>query len=213
MTRMLERAAARGDAPHHRARHGRGLLPRRSRHRAPLRRGADRGHLRRGQGAIRASTTSTSGQRCDALDLAVEGIHTYYGDSHVLHGVSLRVAAGEAVALLGRNGAGKTTLIRSIVGLHAAARRAASCLDGEADRGVARPPHRAPRHRAGAAGAAHLRAAHGAGESPRSARARPRAGRSSASTTSSRASGSARSRRAARCRAASSRCWPSAARS
>ncbi|HET7877101.1 MAG TPA: ABC transporter ATP-binding protein [Methylomirabilota bacterium] len=48
--------------------------------------------------------------------LEVEGIHTYYGDSHILHGVSLRVAAGEAVALLGRNGAGKTTMIRSIMG-------------------------------------------------------------------------------------------------
>ena len=48
--------------------------------------------------------------------LEVEGIHTYYGESHVLHGVSLRVAPGEAVALLGRNGAGKTTAIRSIVG-------------------------------------------------------------------------------------------------
>jgi branched-chain amino acid transport system ATP-binding protein len=48
--------------------------------------------------------------------LDVEAIHTYYGDSHVLHGVSLRVAPGEAVALLGRNGAGKTTAIRSIVG-------------------------------------------------------------------------------------------------
>jgi len=49
-------------------------------------------------------------------DLLVEGIHTYYGDSHILHGVSLAVAPGEAVALLGRNGAGKTTMIRSIVG-------------------------------------------------------------------------------------------------
>jgi branched-chain amino acid transport system ATP-binding protein len=48
--------------------------------------------------------------------LAVEDIHTYYGESHVLHGVSLGVSRGQAVALLGRNGVGKTTLIRSIVG-------------------------------------------------------------------------------------------------
>ena len=48
--------------------------------------------------------------------LEVDGLHTYYGESHVLHGVSLRVVPGEAVALLGRNGAGKTTAIRSIVG-------------------------------------------------------------------------------------------------
>ena len=48
--------------------------------------------------------------------LAVAELHTYYGDSHVLHGVSLAVAAGEVVAILGRNGMGKTTLVRSIVG-------------------------------------------------------------------------------------------------
>jgi len=49
--------------------------------------------------------------------LEVEGIQTYYGESHVLHGVSVRVGPGEAVALLGRNGAGKTTLIRSVAGM------------------------------------------------------------------------------------------------
>ena len=48
--------------------------------------------------------------------LAVADVHTYYGDSHVLHGVSLGVAPGEVVAILGRNGMGKTTLIRSVVG-------------------------------------------------------------------------------------------------
>jgi branched-chain amino acid transport system ATP-binding protein len=48
--------------------------------------------------------------------LAVDDVHTYYGESHILHGVSLEVRAGEAVAVLGRNGVGKTTLIRSVVG-------------------------------------------------------------------------------------------------
>jgi len=49
--------------------------------------------------------------------LAIEDIHTYYGDSYVLQGLSLRVASGTIVALLGRNGMGKTTLIRSVAGL------------------------------------------------------------------------------------------------
>jgi branched-chain amino acid transport system ATP-binding protein len=48
--------------------------------------------------------------------LEVEDVHTYYGESHVLQGVTLTVGAGEVVAILGRNGAGKTTLIRSIIG-------------------------------------------------------------------------------------------------
>lgn len=49
--------------------------------------------------------------------LDVQGIHTYYGLSHVLFGVSLSVGEGEAVALLGRNGVGKTTTLTSIIGL------------------------------------------------------------------------------------------------
>ena len=48
--------------------------------------------------------------------LKIVDIHTYYGDSYVLQGISLEVAQRAVVALLGRNGVGKTTLIRSIVG-------------------------------------------------------------------------------------------------
>ncbi|GAB2892135.1 ABC transporter ATP-binding protein [Paralcaligenes sp. KSB-10] len=49
--------------------------------------------------------------------LEVEGVHTYYGKSHILKGVDLYVEEGELVTLLGRNGAGKSTTLRSIVGL------------------------------------------------------------------------------------------------
>jgi len=49
--------------------------------------------------------------------LEVNGIHTYYGSSHILFGISFHVDTGEAVCLLGRNGAGKTTTFRSIIGL------------------------------------------------------------------------------------------------
>ena len=49
--------------------------------------------------------------------LTAEGLQTYYGKSHILHGVSLAVEEGTVTALLGRNGAGKTTTLRSIMGL------------------------------------------------------------------------------------------------
>jgi len=49
--------------------------------------------------------------------LEVKEIHTYYGTSHILFGISFDVTEGEAVCLLGRNGAGKTTTFRSIIGL------------------------------------------------------------------------------------------------
>lgn len=49
--------------------------------------------------------------------LELEDLHTYYGKSHVLQGVSLRLMKGEIVALLGRNGAGKTTTLQTVMGL------------------------------------------------------------------------------------------------
>jgi len=49
--------------------------------------------------------------------LEVKEVHTYYGTSHILFGISFEVKEGEAVCLLGRNGAGKTTTFRSIIGL------------------------------------------------------------------------------------------------
>jgi branched-chain amino acid transport system ATP-binding protein len=49
--------------------------------------------------------------------LAAEGLHTYYGKSHILHGVSLEVAEGRITALLGRNGAGKSTTLKTLMGL------------------------------------------------------------------------------------------------
>ncbi len=51
------------------------------------------------------------------MSLVLEDIHTYYGEVHMLKGVSMEVGPGELVAILGRNGAGKTTTIKSIMGL------------------------------------------------------------------------------------------------
>jgi branched-chain amino acid transport system ATP-binding protein len=49
--------------------------------------------------------------------LTLDGVHTYYGKSHVLHGVSIDVGPGEVVGLLGRNGVGKSTTLKTIMGL------------------------------------------------------------------------------------------------
>ena len=62
--------------------------------------------------------------------LAVEDIHTYYGEAHILQGVSLTVGEREVVTLIGRNGAGKTTTLRSIMGI-ARPRRGHVRLRGE----------------------------------------------------------------------------------
>jgi len=49
--------------------------------------------------------------------LALDNVHTYYGKSHILHGVSIEVQPGEVVGLLGRNGVGKSTTLKTVMGL------------------------------------------------------------------------------------------------
>jgi branched-chain amino acid transport system ATP-binding protein len=71
--------------------------------------------------------------------LRLEGVHTYYGLSHVLQDVSLAVNRGEAVALLGRNGAGKTTTLKTIMGV-LRARQGRITFDGADITGL--PPYR-----------------------------------------------------------------------
>jgi branched-chain amino acid transport system ATP-binding protein len=71
--------------------------------------------------------------------LEASGLHTYYGKSHILHGVGLEVCEGEIVTLLGRNGAGKTTTLRSIMGL-TPARQGTVRVFGETT--TAWPPYR-----------------------------------------------------------------------
>ena len=53
----------------------------------------------------------------EAALLTVGGLHAWYGESHILHGVEFEVRRGEVVTLLGRNGAGKTTTLKSVMGM------------------------------------------------------------------------------------------------
>jgi branched-chain amino acid transport system ATP-binding protein len=67
--------------------------------------------------------------------LKVKGLHAWYGESHVLHGVEFEVQRGEVVTLLGRNGAGKTTTLKCVMGM--VARREGSIVyDGRETRGL-----------------------------------------------------------------------------
>ena len=72
------------------------------------------------------------------IELVVKDIHTFYGTSHILFGVSLEVHRGEYVCLIGRNGAGKTTTLKTIMGL-AQARQGSILYDGKKLTGL--PPY------------------------------------------------------------------------
>lgn len=71
--------------------------------------------------------------------LELTGLDAFYGQSHILHGVELKVEAGELVALLGRNGAGKTTTLKAVMGL-LPRRRGRILVFGRET--VHEPPHR-----------------------------------------------------------------------
>ena len=74
--------------------------------------------------------------------VAVEDLHTYYGKSHILHGVSLTVGRGEVVGLLGRNGVGKSTTLKTIMGL-VRPTEGKVALGGQSITGL--PPHKLAR--------------------------------------------------------------------
>ena len=74
-----------------------------------------------------------------AAPLRVTDLHAYYGESHVLHGVTCHVDQGEVVTLLGRNGAGRTTTLRALLGL-VSSRSGSVMINGQ--EAIALPPHR-----------------------------------------------------------------------
>ena len=142
--------------------------------------------------------------------LTAEGLHTYYGKSHILHGVSLEVAEGKITALLGRNGAGKTTTLRSLMGLTPAREGKITIFGEDTTRW---PTFRSPRWawamspKAGVS--SPTSASRRTSRFPLNATAR---GPSRESTSYFRASRSARTTAAGSFRAASRRCCRSAAR-
>src|SRR5258705_13648338 len=100
-------------------------------------------------GRLKAYATSpwcgkpTSG---GAIMLELHEVHTYYGDSYILRGISFTVGAGQCVALLGRNGAGKTTALPSALGL-SPIRLGSTLFQGHEI--SPQPPYRIPRLRNG----------------------------------------------------------------
>ncbi|HYD30544.1 MAG TPA: ATP-binding cassette domain-containing protein, partial [Azospirillaceae bacterium] len=79
----------------------------------------------------------------ETMILEIHDLHAFYGESHVLHGVTMSVPEGEVVCLLGRNGAGKTTTLRSIMGIQVSRRTGSIRFLGEEL--ITLPPHRIAR--------------------------------------------------------------------
>jgi branched-chain amino acid transport system ATP-binding protein len=79
-------------------------------------------YLGHGRSTLFASVAHGAPAATGAAVVRVEGVDTFYGKSHILHGVSLELRGGEVVALLGRNGAGKSSTLKSLMGLVAPAR-------------------------------------------------------------------------------------------
>jgi branched-chain amino acid transport system ATP-binding protein len=77
-----------------------------------------------------------------AATLRASGLHAFYGESHILHGVDFEVSTGEVVALLGRNGAGRTTTLRALLGL-ITNRTGSVLINGQEAIGL--PPHKIAR--------------------------------------------------------------------
>ena len=75
--------------------------------------------------------------------LRITGLHSYYGESHILHGIDLAVGRGECVTLLGRNGAGRSTTLKSILGL-VGKRTGSIMVNGKEV--IAEPTHRMARY-------------------------------------------------------------------
>ena len=90
--------------------------------------------------------------------LEVNGLNSYYGDSHILFDVALRVERNEVVALLGRNGAGKSTTLKSLMGV-VTPRTGTVMFDGANIAGEQKPRHRAGGHAARATRSAGFSAA------------------------------------------------------
>ena len=77
-----------------------------------------------------------------AATIRASGLHAFYGESHILHGVDFEVSTGEVVALLGRNGAGRTTTLRALLGL-INNRTGSVLINGQEAIGL--PPHKIAR--------------------------------------------------------------------